>query len=69
MTCSMHLLTRYCKLGTVAHSNAHASTWYADSHVFDDHVQQHSCIEIGHRILSMAVLSLPLIPLLMKGTG
>ena len=69
MIYSMRLLTRYCKPGAVASSDVHASTWYADGRVFDDHVRQHSCVEIGHEILSTAVLSLPLIPLLTKGTG
>ena len=31
-----------------------ASTWYADGRVFDDHVRQDSCGEIGHEILSTA---------------
>ena len=42
---------------------------YADGRVFDDHVRQQSFVEIGHEILSMAVLSLLLIQLLTKGTG
>ena len=32
---------------------------YADGRVFDDHVRQHSFVEIGHEIFSTAVLSLP----------
>ena len=69
MTYSMRLLTRYCKPGVVARSDVRASTWYADGRVFDDHIRQHSFVEIGHEILSTAVLSLPLIQLLTKETG
>ena len=69
MTFSMRLLTRYCKPGAVARSDVRASPWYADGRVFGDHVRQHSFVEIGHEIFSTAVLSLPLIPLLTKGTG
>ena len=69
MTYSMSLFTKYCKPGAVARSDVSASTWYADGRVFDDHVRQHSFVEIGHEILSTTVLSLPLIQLLMKGTG
>ena len=69
MTYSMRLLTRYCKPGAVVCLNVRASTWYADGRVFDDQVWQHSFVEIGHKILSTAVLSLPLIQLLTKGTG
>ena len=69
MTYSMRLLTRYCKPGAVARSDVRAFTWYADGRVFDDHIRQHSFVEIGHEILSTAVLSLPLIQLLTKGTG
>ena len=69
MTYSMRLLKRYCKPGAVACSDLHASTWYADGRVFDDHVRQHSFVEIGQEIFSKAVLSLPLIQLLTKGTG
>ena len=35
--------------------------WYADGRKFDPHVQQHSSVEIGHEIISTAILSLPLI--------
>ena len=63
MTYSMRLLTR-CR-----HSVVRASTWYADDRVFDDHVRQHSFVEIGHEIFSTCVLSLSLIQLLRKGTG
>ena len=38
-----------------------ASAWYADGHRFDPHVRQHSFVEIGHEIISTAILSLPLI--------
>ena len=69
MTYRMHLLTRYCKPGVVASSDVHASTWYADGRVFDDHVRQHSFIEICHEMLSTAVLSLPLVQLLTKGSS
>ena len=69
MTYSMRLLTRYCNPGAVARSDVRASTWYADGLVFDDHVRQHSLVEIGHEIFSTAVLSLLLIQLLTKGTG
>ena len=70
MTYSMRLLTRYCKPGAVACSDLLASIWYAAGRVFDDDVLQHSFVEIGHEILfSMAVLSLPVIQLLTKGTG
>ena len=37
------------------------SAWYVDDSGFDPLVQQHSFIEIGHEIISMAMLSLPLI--------
>ena len=68
MTYSIRLLTRYCKPGAVACSDVRMSTWYADGRVFDDQIWQHYFVEIGH-ILSTAVLSLPLIQLLTKGTG
>ena len=38
-----------------------ASAWYADGRGFVPHVQQHSFVEFGHEIISMAMLSLPLI--------
>ena len=38
-----------------------ASAWYADGRGFDPYVRQHSFVEIGHKIISTAILSLPLI--------
>ena len=38
-----------------------ASALYADGRWFDPHVRQHSFVEIGHKIISMAILSLLLI--------
>ena len=35
--------------------------WYADGLEFDPQVLQHSFMEIGHEIISTAILSLPLI--------
>ena len=35
--------------------------WYSDGLKFDPPVWQHSFVEIGHEIISMAILSLPLI--------
>ena len=46
-----------------------ASTWYADGRVCDDHVRQHSFVDIGREIFSAAVLSLPLVQLQLKGTA
>ena len=37
------------------------SAWYVDGHGFDPHVRQHSFVDIGHEIISTAILSLPLI--------
>ena len=37
-----------------------ASAWYADGCGFDPHIRQHSFMEIGHEIISAAILSLPL---------
>ena len=37
------------------------SSWYADGRGFDTHVRQHSFVEFGHEIMSMAILSLPMI--------
>ena len=37
-----------------------ASAGYADVRGFDHHVRQHSFVEIGHEIISTAILSLPL---------
>ena len=34
------------------------STWHADGRGFDPRVQQHSFVEIGHDIISTAILSL-----------
>ena len=34
------------------------SAWYADGCGFDPHVQQHSFVEFGHEIISMAILYL-----------
>ena len=38
-----------------------ASAWYADGRGFDLHVRKHSFVEIGHEIISTAILSPPLI--------
>ena len=38
-----------------------ASTWHADGCGFDPPLWQHSSVEIGHEIISTAILSLPLI--------
>ena len=38
-----------------------ASAWYSDGCGFDPRVRQHSYVEIGHEIISTAILSLPLI--------
>ena len=38
-----------------------ASVWYAGGHGFDPHIRQHCFVEIGHEIISVAILSLPLI--------
>ena len=38
-----------------------ASAWYADGRRFDPQVRQHSFVDIDHEIISMAILSLPLI--------
>ena len=38
-----------------------ASDWYSGGHGFDPPVGQHSFVEIGHEIISTAILSLPLI--------
>ena len=38
-----------------------ASAWYAEGGEFNPLVWQHSFVEIGHEIISMAILSLPLI--------
>ena len=43
--------------GAVARSDA----WYADGRGFDPHIRQPSFVEIGHEIMSTAILSLPLI--------
>ena len=37
------------------------STWYAERRGFDPHVQQHSFLEFGHEIISMAIICLLLI--------
>ena len=63
------LYKAFRKPGAVARSDVPASTLYADGRVFDYHVRQHSFVEIGHEIFSTAVLSLPLIQLLTKGSG
>ena len=39
----------------------YASAWYGDGRRFDPHVRQHSFVEIGHEIISSAILSLLLI--------
>ena len=69
MTYNMRLLTRNCKPGAVVLSDVRASTWYTDGRAFNNHVRQQSLVDIGHIILSTAVLSLPLIQLLTTGTG
>ena len=38
-----------------------ASAWYADGRGFDPHVRQYPFVEIGHEIISTAILALPLI--------
>ena len=45
-----HFIVRYMNL-----------IWYADGRGFDPYVRQHSFVEIGHYIISTAILSLPLI--------
>ena len=42
-------------------SVAYASDWYSGSRRFNPPVRQHSCLEIGHDIISAAILSLLLI--------
>ena len=37
------------------------SAWHADGPEFDPQVQQHSFFEIGHEVISTAILILPLI--------
>ena len=39
----------------------YASAWYVDGQGFDPHVLQHSFVEIGHEIISTAILSLQLL--------
>ena len=38
-----------------------ASAWYADGRGFEPHIRHHSFVEIGHEIISTAILSFPLI--------
>ena len=38
-----------------------AAVWYADGRGFDARVRQRSFVEIGHEIISTAILALPLI--------
>ena len=38
-----------------------ASAWHADGRGFNPRIRQHSFVEIGHEIISTAILSLPLI--------
>ena len=38
-----------------------ASPWYADGCGFDPHVRQNSFVKIGNELISVAILSLPLI--------
>ena len=45
-----------------------AFAWHADGRGFDPRVRQYSFVEIGHEIISTAILSLPLsLPLLQLG--
>ena len=37
------------------------SVWHGDGRRFNPRVRQHSFVEIGHEIISAAILSLPLI--------
>ena len=37
------------------------SAWHADGRGFDPRIRQQSFVEIGHEIISTAILSLPLI--------
>ena len=37
------------------------SAWYADGRRFDPPVQKHSFVAIGHEIISIAILTIPLI--------
>ena len=37
------------------------SDWYADGRGFDPYVRHYSFVEFGHEIISMTILSLPLI--------
>ena len=56
--CIFHVQLRYTGPGS---SVGCLSAWYLDSHRFDLLVGQHFFMEIGHEIISMAALSLPLI--------
>ena len=38
-----------------------ASAWYADGRGLDPHVRQYYFVEIGHEIISTAILSLSLV--------
>ena len=48
-------------MGRVRYSIGCASAWYADDREFDPHVRKYSFVEIEHKIISTAILSLPLI--------
>ena len=37
------------------------SDWYSESHGFDPPIRQNFFVEIGHEMISTAILSLPLI--------
>ena len=46
---------------TFFESRTCSSAWHVDGRELDPWVQQHSFVEIGHEVISMAILSLPLI--------
>ena len=63
-----------CKIAFIIHicpkvrnlKGAHSSVrcmfdWYSGGHGFDSLVRQHSFVTIGHKIISTAILSIPLI--------
>ena len=50
-----------CSIAWRGSSVGCASAWYVDGSGFDPHVRQYSFVDIGNKIISTAILTLPLI--------
>ena len=59
----MEALFEHSRPGPAAQLDVHPtlSDWYSGGYGFDPPVRQHFSMQIGHKIISTAILSLPLV--------